>query len=99
MWSFDDDIKSFSVRTWTFTPSNGRRRVNLAIIIGDGNVQMLSTSYEVEVEKPATLVLKNLNLNYNGTYQFSMSPGGSCAVVVYIAGKFLIVCQLETFSP
>ena len=100
MWSFDDDIKSFSIRTWILTPSDGRPRVGLARIIGDGDVQLFTTSYEVAVEKPATLVLKNANLTYNGTYQFSLSPGASPSeVVVYIAGKFLIMCELEPFTP
>ena len=92
MWSFDDKIQSFSYRLWTFTPSDNRRRVGLASIDGDGDVKILTTSYEVAVEKPATLVLKNVNLNYNGTYQFSLISGASPSeVVVYIAGKFLTV--------
>ena len=86
--SFTHDIKSFSYRIWIFTPSDGRRRVGLAKINGHGDVQILSTSYEVAVEKPATLVLKNVNLTYYGTFQFSLSPDASSAeVVVYISVK------------
>ena len=89
VWSFTDDIKSFSLRLWTFTPSDGRPSVVLAIIVGDGNVQIVTTSYEFAVEKPATLVLKNINLTYDGTYEFSLSSGaGSSEVFVYIAGKY-----------
>ena len=92
VWSFTDDLTRFSTRTWTFTPSDGRPQVNLAIIIGDGNVQRLALPYEFAVEKPATLVLKNVNLTYDGTYKFSLSPGGSSFdVFVYIAGKLLII--------
>ena len=88
MWSFDD-ITDFSVRPWTFTPSDGRPEVGLARIIDDGDVQLFTTSYEVAVEKPATLVLKNVNLTYDGTYQFSLIPSaGASEVIVYIAGKF-----------
>ena len=88
MWSITDDIETFSVRSWTFKPSDGRRRVGLARIIGDDDVQILTTAYEVAVEKPATLILKNVNLTYDGTYLFSLSTDGSAEVVVYIAGKF-----------
>ena len=97
MWSFDDDIKSFSIRTWIFTPSDGRPQVGLARIIGDGDVEILTTSYEVAVEKPATLVLKNVNLTYDGTYQFSMPRAGSSEVIVYIAGKFSIMLYIYTY--
>ena len=89
MWSFTDDIENFSLRSWIFTPSDGRRRVGLAEIRGNGDVQILTTAYEVAVEKPATLVLKNVDLTYDGKYLFSLSTDGSAEVVVYIAGKFL----------
>ena len=87
VWSFDDYIYSFSNRLWVFVPSDGRRRVSLAEIRGDGDVQILTTSYDVAVEKPATLVLKNVGLTYDGTYQFSLYPGGTSEVVVSIAVK------------
>ena len=47
----------------------------------------VTTSYEVAVEKPTTLVLKNVNLTDNGTYQSSLSPGREMAsnLVVHIA--------------
>ena len=90
IWSFDDDIKSFSRRIWILTPSDGRPRVGLAKIEGDGGVQILTNSYQVAVEKPATLVLKNVSSTYDGIYEFLLSPGGSSShVFVYIAGKFL----------
>ena len=89
MWSFDDDIKWYSTRTWTFTPTDGQPLVGLARISGDRAVQLFTTSYEFAVEKPATLVLKNVNLTYDGTYQFSLSQdAGASEVIVYIAGKF-----------
>ena len=69
-WSFTDDKKGFSHRHLIFTTSGGRRRVGLAKIVGDGVPQILTTSSEVAVEKPATLVLKNVNLTYDGTYDF-----------------------------
>ena len=99
-WSLTDDITDFTTRTWTFKPSKSQLRVNVARIIGDGDVELFTTSYEVAVERPATLVLKNVNLTYDGTYQFLLSPGGGPSeVVVYIAGKFLIMSKLEPFTP
>ena len=95
-WSFTDDIKDSSTRTWTFTPSDGRPQENLAIIIGDGDVKPLTTSYEVAIEKPATLVLRKVNLTYDGTYGFSLLPGGGLSqVVVYIAGKLSIYISVN----
>ena len=89
VWSFTDTINRVSTRIWSFYPSDGQSRVDLARIIGHGDAEKFTTSYEVAIEKPATLVLKNVNLTYNGTYEFSLSPGGSAAsvVVVYIAVK------------
>ena len=87
VWSFTHDIKSYSYRLWLFIPSDGQPEVGLAKINGDGEVNILTTSYEVAVEKPATLVLKNVNLTCNGTYQFSLSGASPSEVVVYIAVK------------
>ena len=100
VWSFNDDIKSFSRRLWTFTPSDGRPQVALAKIEGDGNVEIFNNSYDVALEKPATLVLKNVTLAYNGTYEFLLAPNGvgSSKVVVYIAGKFLNMRKLDAHS-
>jgi hypothetical protein len=67
----------------------------LAIIDGnDGVVQKLTDLFEFAVEKPATLVLKNVNLTYEGTYQFNLAPAvgvGTSEVDVFITGKFLIM--------
>ena len=89
-WNFTDDITKLSRRIWIFTPSDGRQQVGLARFEGDGNVEILTTSCDITAEKPATLVLKNVNLTYNGTYEFSLSPngGGSFKVIVYIAGNY-----------
>ena len=101
VWSLTDDITGFKqrLRSWTFTSSNGQPEVGLARIIDEGDAEILTNSYEVAIEKPATLVLKSVNITYDGTYKFSLLPGGISSVVVYIAGKFLIMCQLEHFTP
>ena len=44
---------------------------------------------EVAVEKPATLILKNVDLRYNGTYQFRLLGlfFSEAKILVFIAGK------------
>ncbi len=79
-----------SYRLWTFTARNGNQKL-LASIIGDEKYRKLTNSYEFAVEKPATLVLKNVNMSYDGKYKFSLQPTSGVSeseVVVYIAGKF-----------
>ena len=98
VWSLYD-VKRFHFRTWIFKPSDGRSQVDVARIIDDGDAEILTSLYDVAVEKPATLVLKNVNLTYNGTYEFSLVAGGSSSVVIYIAGKLLFMCKLDFFTP
>ena len=44
--------------------------------------------FDVDVEKPATLILKNVNSTYNGTYTFEITPGSHFLDVdVFIVGK------------
>ena len=92
VWSFNDEIQSLSRRTWSLIFPDGRLpTVVLAILDGDDDHRIQTSLFDVEVEKPATLVLKNVNQTYNGTYQFSLLPSigaASSEVVVFIAGKF-----------
>ena len=97
-WSFDDVITPLTRRIWYVTSRDARPLVFLALIDGDGPVRILTTLFDVEVEKPATLVLRNVNLTYNGTYKFDLLPSsgvGSSEVVVYIAGKLL--CKFKPY--
>ena len=46
----------------------------------------------VATENPATLVLKNVDVRYNGKYRFDVAVaggGGESVVNLFIAGKFL----------
>ena len=89
-WSYDDDISKVINRVWYFKSTDGSPREPLAFIVFDGDPQILnSTIPGVDIEKPATLVLKNVDLSYNGTYFFQLvSPGGGESdVSVFIAGK------------
>ena len=78
-WTFDDDISlrrrgELSVdRSWYFTSSDGSQRERLATIYFDGEPGILNSSLPgVAIEKPATLVLKNIDLRNNGTYRFQL---------------------------
>ena len=92
-WSFSDDISRVLARVWYFTSSDGSF-VNelLASIVRDGQPQIDNIGLSgVSVVKPATLLLKNVNQTYNGTYRFDLSGrggSGSSQVVVIIASKF-----------
>ena len=91
VWSYDDEIETLSRRIWSFKSSDGKLDERLAFIDGNGGVNILTSSFKVGVEKPATLVLRNVNETYDGTYRFDLSPSngvGESEVVVSIAGKF-----------
>ena len=73
-WQFNiKDIKKVLFRSWQFTSSDGTfNNELLARIHGDGIPEINSKRLVgVEIEKPATLVLKNVNQSYNGSYTFS----------------------------
>ena len=77
-------------RWWYFTSSDGGQSEHLATIYGDDEPRMYNSSLpEVAVEKPATLILKNVDLRYNGTYQFYLFGGfvSEAKILVFIAGK------------
>ena len=92
-WTFDD-AKTAS-RTWSFTSSGGSGSGLLGAIISDLDPQ-LSTDVvlpEVNIIKPGTLALSNVDQNYNGTYTFLLNVNGkaddSSDVIVFIASKFI----------
>ena len=95
LWTFDDNIQSLTRRYWSFTPRNGTWTV-LAYIIGNGPVVPLTSLYDFEVRKPATLILKNVNETYNGAYKFALVPSsspGEDEVTVFIAGINFVICK------
>ena len=105
-WSFNDDVSQLLFRAWYFTSSDGSFVDEpVASIFRDGQPQIDSSGLSgVSIVKPATLLLKNVNQTYNGTYRFDLAGlggSGSSQVVVIIASKFrsclvilrfLIVC-------
>ena len=92
-WSFDDKISDVNSRVWHFTSSDGSiDNKRLGRIFGDATPEVDEASglSGVKIEKPASLILENVNLTYNGTYQFDLSAlvGDRSEVVVFIASKF-----------
>ena len=92
-WSFNVDISQVLFRAWRFTSSDGKFvGKHLASIIHHGQPQIEDSGLSgVSIIKPATLLLKNVNQTYDGTYRFDLSGpggGGSARVVVSIASKF-----------
>ena len=90
-WSLGPSISIESIlfRSWSFTKSGSDNDELLASISNDGPAMISTNLYEVDIEKPTTLVLKNVNASYNGTYELTLlAPGSSVSeVVVFIAGK------------
>ena len=92
LWTFDDNIQSFTRRYWSFTPRNSTWTV-LAYITGNGPVVPLTSLYDFEVQKPATLILKNVNETYNGAHKFALVPStglGEHEVTVFVQVNFVI---------
>ena len=92
MWSFDNEIQSSTNRLWIFTPRYGLGLPeNLASISGAGAVFIHSSLIQFAVEKPATLVLKNVDSSYDGEYLFGLTSAESYSyVTVSITGKFYV---------
>ena len=96
-WSYVGDINNVLLRNWTFQSSDGSRTGKLAAMAF--NLDPVKKNFSLiprtrfEIEKPATLVLKNVNQNFNGKYTFKLytrSPNSkrySSEVVVFIASK------------
>jgi hypothetical protein len=88
VWSYDDDITALSRRIWSFESSDGKLDEIFAFVDTDGGVNILTSLFEVAIEKPATLVLRNINETYGGTYKFSLAP--IAMVVLNLKLSFLL---------
>ena len=87
-WNYTGS-KPPNFRAWYFTSSDGKfDQELLGQIYGDQKVIDLTREFDIEIVKPSTLILKNINMTYNGTYRFGRLPGDNSDVVVFIAGKF-----------
>ena len=94
-WLFSDDVSQVSSRVWYFTSSDSSFvNKRLARIFDDENPRIFNIGLSgVSIVKPATLLLKNVNQTYDGTYRFDLSGpvGGRSEVVVFIASKLNLV--------
>jgi hypothetical protein len=90
-WKFDDDISALALRSWFFTRRGGSSERLVTIADDDRRKIRPSSLTGVEIEKPATLLLINVNQSYNGEYQFSLTKSSPTAetigVQVFIASK------------
>ena len=95
-WSLTVSPSEAQTRTWNFNSSDGSRRGDLTRIIDDMDPgpKDISLLPRFEIEKPATLILMNVDEAYNGMYTFALFRKGvitidTSKVTVYIAGKIL----------
>ena len=87
-----------NLRQWLFVGASGKREI-LGQIISLGIIDNRSSSLPwVEIQKPATLKLNNVDLSYNGTYIFALTTVGATEshVALIIAGKYYL-CTLLLF--
>lgn len=95
-WTVDNSsFLGISQYSWHFARDDSNKTERLAsILLGTINISQSSLP-GVAVEKPATLILRNIDLSYNGTYHFlivsySLLTGyrvRASRIVLYIAGK------------
>ena len=97
MWTVDNSsFLGISQYSWHLSRDEKSNKTEqlASVLLGKINISQSSLP-GVAVEKPATLILKNIDLSYNGTYYFlivshSLLTGYKVRVsriVVYIAGK------------
>jgi hypothetical protein len=91
-WTYSD-ASNVRYWFWYFTSSaSGSKEELIAEIDSSKNLTMVKSSslHAVRIERPATLVLENVDLKYDGTYRFSLGAtgGGESKVIVFITGKF-----------
>ncbi|XP_028416919.1 neural cell adhesion molecule 1-like [Dendronephthya gigantea] len=88
-WSVSDGLSEEQFRYWAFSSGDGSENaVELARIVDDGVVVNQNSPLDFEIEKPATLVLKNVSQNYNGEFRFILVTSEDCGqsdVLVRIA--------------
>ena len=90
-WTFDDKISQVTYRTWFFRSSDGLRFGTLGVIAQDTEPNIPQNVLSgVNIIKPATLVLNNVNHSYDGTYTFTLATTESFTsnVIVFIASKY-----------
>jgi hypothetical protein len=101
-WSLDPVLSTNISRSWSFKSRASGKDETLGEVSRAGDITIVTRLYEVDIEKPATLVLKNVDERYNGEYKFTLYPGlpgpSISEVVVFIAGKFLLIFKVCSFT-
>ena len=99
-WKLDVGVPNINFRSWTFLPKD-----TFAQIVNDGDV-VNTTQHSpgpFTITKPSTLILKNVNIQYNGTYSFLVVSGvqsTASPVDVFVAGKSSVIRIISyTFLP
>ena len=104
-WQFNiQNIKDVKFRSWHFTSSDGTLRNELLATISDDEEAVMETKLlaGLEIEKPATLVLKNVNQSYNGSYKFTIigtgidGAGSAVTIIIAVTPKMKIECSKPT---
>ena len=90
-WKLHVSLSDLQVRSWKFVPKGG----NFANILADSGVieSTRNSPGPFTIKKPSTLILKSVNIKYNGTYSFSIIANGHSTrsdVTVFVAGKCLL---------
>ncbi len=93
-WSFDNKIETVIGRSWAYAINNTNDWTKAEFIgsIDSSNKIKIGPKWSsrIEIEEQATLILKNVDVDFTGAYQFTLlAPGADTSVVtVLIAGKF-----------
>ena len=76
-WTYDFGAKIILQRVWAFSKTGKSSDLKtVASIIVNGKPDITNTTLNnVNITKPATLVLKNVNRDNNGTYRFTVTLG------------------------
>ena len=90
-WTFDDEVMKLVSRVWSFTSSDSVSKRVARIFDDDDPKDFDSGLSGVSIVKPATLLLKNVNRTYDGTYRFILveDDADRSDVVVIIASKYI----------
>ena len=96
-WVFNDALPAVVYRGWSLSSTAGPGG-HLSEIYRENNPDIRTKLYDVDVVKPATLVLRNVNQSYDGIYTFSLQVDGpgffTRSVRVFIASKFCMSMRI-----
>ena len=99
-WKIDVNISDVRCRRWVFLPF-GKALADIVLDLDISRIPQNSPG-PFTIKKPSTLILKNVNIQYNGTHRFSIIDAyGKTTlsdVTVFVAGKWLLF-NILPFDP